>query len=437
MRYEINQRYNSRRDRCTDDDVVHQNDSSDSGCNAEHCREDYRNPHGGRLAVLRADVPAVKTPAKSVGVLVEVSVVAPRIVLIELEDTNGSRYVSAVGLEGDAGAHDKVYSVNVADEVVDVVVAEGRRNDVAARFPCRKLTGIGVRRAGELKHRAGGFAGLEHEELVLSVELLGYRGLALERGVNEELRNLGNYNMLERDGGNGMTRLFLELLAGFYIPVYLILMDIVVAAVFSVIVVRIKEPKVELYVVSLGGVDGQVVRAATVKLGVCVICEAAGERLIIGKLLVAADGAALIGIVVAENEGEGDASVRNGLEYRLYSGIDSLCGLDFAARYLVACKYDEVGLFCVESFFHEHYHGFSRYVDILRVGNLHYLELSVLVEAQNTVVVDCRKSGRRRGYKHRRAEHNGEQSLDFLTHDSFQSFLYSVRVKYILGVTII
>ena len=47
MRYEINQRYNSRRNRCTDDDVVHQNDSSDSGCNAEHCREDYRNPHGG------------------------------------------------------------------------------------------------------------------------------------------------------------------------------------------------------------------------------------------------------------------------------------------------------------------------------------------------------------------------------------------------------
>ena len=143
-----------------------------------------------------------------------------------------------------------------------MVVAEGRRNDVAARFPCRKLAGIGVRRAGELEHRAGGFAGLEHEELVLSVELLGYRGLALERGVNEELRNLGNYNMLERDGGNGMTRLFLELLAGFYIPVYLILMDIVVAAVFSVIVVRIKEPKVELYVVSLGGVDGQVVRAS-------------------------------------------------------------------------------------------------------------------------------------------------------------------------------
>ena len=102
-----------------------------------------------------------------------------------------------------------------------------------------------------------------------------------------------------------MTRLFLELLAGFYIPVYLILMDIVVAAVFSVIVVRIKEPKVELYVVSLGGVDGQVVRAAAVKLGVCVICEAAGERLIICELLVAADGAALICIVVAENEGEG------------------------------------------------------------------------------------------------------------------------------------
>lgn len=72
-------------------------------------------------------------------------------------------------------------------------------------------------------------------------------------------------------------------------------MDIVVAAVFSVIVVRIKEPKVELYVVSLGGVDGQVVRAAAIHLGHCVICEAAGERLIIGKLLVAADGAALIG----------------------------------------------------------------------------------------------------------------------------------------------
>lgn len=199
--------------------------------------------------------------------------------------------------------------------------------------------------------------------------------------------------MLESDGGNEVTRLFLKLLAGFYIPVYLILMDIVVAAVFSVIVVRIKEPKVELYVVSLGGVDGQVVRAAAIHLGHCVICEAAGERLIIGKLLVAADGASLIGIVVAENEGEGDASVRDRLEYRLYSGIDSLCGLDFAARYLVACKYDEVGLLCVESFFHEHYHGFSRYVDILRVGNLHDLELSVFVEAQNTVVVDCRKAG--------------------------------------------
>ena len=140
MRYEINQRYNSRRDRCTDDDVVHQNDSADSGCNAEHCREDYRNPHGGRLALLRADVPAVKSPAESVGVLVEVSVVAPRIVLVELEDTYGSRYVSAVGLEGNAGAHDKVDAVNVADEGVDVVVAEGRRNDIAARLPCRELT---------------------------------------------------------------------------------------------------------------------------------------------------------------------------------------------------------------------------------------------------------------------------------------------------------
>ena len=202
-------------------------------------------------------------------------------------------------------------------------------------------------------------------------------------------------------------------------------MDIVVAAVFSVIVVRIKEPKVELYVVSLGGVDGQVVRAAAVKLGVCVICEAAGERLIIGKLLVTADGAALIGIVVAENEGEGDASVRDRLEYRLYSGIDTLGGFYLAACKLVAGEHDEVGLLCVESFFHEHYHGFSRYVDILRVGNLHYLELSVLVEAQNVIVVDRRKSGRRRGYKHRRAEHNGEQSLDLFTHDSLINPFFS------------
>lgn len=237
MRYEINQRYNSRRDRCADNDVVYHHYGADACGNSEHACKGDRDPHGGRLAVLRADVPAVKTPAKSVGVLVEVGIVAPRIVLVKLEDTNGSRYVSAVGLEGDAGAHDKVYSVNVADEVVDVVVAEGRRNDVAARFPCRKLAGIGVRRAGELEHRAGGFAGLEHEELVLSVELLAYRVLALERRINEKLRDLGDDDVLESDGGNGMTRLFLKLLAGFYIPVYLILMDIVVAAVFSVIVV--------------------------------------------------------------------------------------------------------------------------------------------------------------------------------------------------------
>ena len=359
------------------------------------------------------------------------SVVAPRIVFVKLENADSSGYVSAVGLEGNAGAHDKVDAVNVADKCVDVVVTEGCRDDIAARFPCRELTGIGVRRAGELKQYAGSLAGLEHEKLVLAVDDLAYRVLAAERRINEKLRDLGNDDVLERDGGNGMTRLFLKLFAGFYIPVYLILMDIVVAAVFSVIVVRIKEPKVELYVVSLGGVDGQVVRAAAVKLGVCVICEAAGERLIIGKLLVAADGAALIGIVVAENEGEGDASVRDRLEYRLYSGIDALCGLDFAARYLVACKYDEVGLLCVESFFHEHYHGFSRYVDILRVGNLHYLELSVLVEAQNTVVVDRRKSGRRCGYEHRRAQHDGEQSLDLFTHDSLINPFFSQYEQHI------
>ena len=260
MRYEINQRYNSRRDRCADNDVVYHHYGADACGNSEHACKGDRNPHGGRLAVLRADVPAVKTPAESVGVLVEVGIVAPRIVLVKLEDTHGSGYVSAVGLEGNAGAHDKVDAVNVAYEVVDVVVAEGRRNDVAARFPCRELAGIGVRRAGELEHHAGGFAGLEHEELVLSVELLAYRVLALERRINEKLRDLGNDDVLESDGGNEVTRLFLKLLAGFYIPVYLILMDIVVAAVFSVIVVRIKEPKVELYVVSLGGVDGQVVR---------------------------------------------------------------------------------------------------------------------------------------------------------------------------------
>ena len=437
MRYEINQRYNSRRNRCTDDDVVHQNDSSDSGCNAEHCREDYRNPHGGRLAVLRADVPAVKSPAESVGVLVEVGVVAPRIVLVELEDTHGSGYVSAVGLEGNAGAHDKVDAVNVADEVVDVVVAEGRRNDVAARLPCRELTGVGVRRAGELKQHAGSLARLEHEKLVLAVDDLAYRVLAAERRINEKLRNLGDDDVLESDGRNEVTLFLFERLAGLFVPVYLILMNVVVTAVDSVVVVRVNHPEVELRLAALGGIDRQVVRAGAVHLGHCVICEAARESLIICELLIAADGAAVVVVVVAENEGEGDASVNNGLKYRLYSGIDALDGLNLSACKLVAGEHDEVGLLCVESFFHEHYHGFSRYVDILRVGNLHDLELSVLVEAQNTVVVDCRKSGRRSGYKHRRAEHNGEQSLDFLTHDSFQSFLYSVRVKYILGVTII
>ena len=107
MRYEINQRYNSRRDRCADNDVVYHHYGADACSNSEHACKGDRNPHGGRLAVLRADVPAVKTPAESVGVLVEVGIVAPRIVLVKLEDTNGSRYVSAVGLEGNAGAHDK------------------------------------------------------------------------------------------------------------------------------------------------------------------------------------------------------------------------------------------------------------------------------------------------------------------------------------------
>jgi len=105
---------------------------------------------------------------------------------VKLENADSSGYVSAVGLEGNAGAHDKVDAVNVADEVVDVVVTEGCRDDIAALFPRSKLAGVGVRRAGELEHHAGGFAGLEHEELVLSVELLAYRVLALERGINEK-----------------------------------------------------------------------------------------------------------------------------------------------------------------------------------------------------------------------------------------------------------
>ena len=172
-------------------------------------------------------------------------------------------------------------------------------------------------------------------------------------------------------------------------------------------------------------------RAGAVHLGHCVICEAAREGLIICELLVAAYGAAVVIVVVAENNGEGDASVNNGLKYRLYSGIDTLGGFYLAACKLVAGEHDEVGLLCVESLLHKHYCGFSRNVDILRVGNLHDFELSVFVEAQNTVVVDCRKSGRRRGYKHRRAEHNGEQSLDLFTHDSLINPFFSQYEQHI------
>lgn len=267
MRYEINQRYNSRRDRCADNDVIYHHYGADACGNSKHACKGDRDPHNGRLTVLRADIPAVETPAESVGVLVEVSVVAPRIVFVKLENADSSGYVSAVGLEGNAGAHDKVDAVNVADKGVDVVVTEGCRDDIAALFPRSELAGVGVRRAGELKQYAGSLAGLEHEKLVLAVDDLTYRVLAAERRINEKLRDLGDDDVLESDGGNEVTLFLFKLFAGFYIPVYLILMDIVVAAVFSVIVVRIKEPKVELYVVSLGGIDRQVVRAAAVKLG--------------------------------------------------------------------------------------------------------------------------------------------------------------------------
>ena len=237
--------------------------------------------------------------------------------------------------------------------------------------------------------------------------------------------------MLESDGGNEVTLFLFKRLAGLFVPVYLILMNVVITAVDSVVVVRVDHPEVELRLAALGGIDRQVVRAGAVHLGHCVICEAAREGLIICELLVAAYGAAVVIVVVAENNGEGDASVNNGLKYRLYSGIDTLGGLYLAACKLVAGEHDEVGLLCVESLLHKHYCGFSRNVDILRVGNLHDFELSVFVEAQNTVVVDCRKSGRRRGYKHRRAEHNGEQSLDLFTHDSLINPFFSQYEQHI------
>ena len=225
MRYEINQRYNSRCDRCADNDVVYHHYGADACSNSEHACKGDRNPHGGRLAVLRADVPAVKTPAESVGVLVEVSVVAPRIVFVKLENADSSGYVSAVGLEGNAGAHDKVDAVNVADEVVDVVVAEGSRDDIAALFPRSKLAGVGVRRAGELEHHAGSLAGLEHEKLVLSVELLAYRVLTAERRINEKLGDLGNDDVLEEIGGERFAVLLFERRGDRGVPVDLILLD--------------------------------------------------------------------------------------------------------------------------------------------------------------------------------------------------------------------
>lgn len=47
MRYEINQRYNSRRDRCADNDVVYHHYGADACGNSEHACKGDRNPHGG------------------------------------------------------------------------------------------------------------------------------------------------------------------------------------------------------------------------------------------------------------------------------------------------------------------------------------------------------------------------------------------------------
>lgn len=111
--------------------------------------------------------------------------------------------------------------------------------------------------------------------------------------------------MLESDGGNEVTLFLFERLAGLFVPVYLILMNVVVTAVDSVVVVRVDHPEVELRLAALGGIDRQVVRAGAVHLGHCVICEAARESLIICELLVAADGAAVVVVVVAETKVKG------------------------------------------------------------------------------------------------------------------------------------
>ena len=47
MRYEINQRYNSRCDRCADNDVVYHHYGADACGNSEHACKGDRNPHGG------------------------------------------------------------------------------------------------------------------------------------------------------------------------------------------------------------------------------------------------------------------------------------------------------------------------------------------------------------------------------------------------------
>ena len=72
--------------------------------------------------------------------------------------------------------------------------------------------------------------------------------------------------------------------------------------------------------------------ACAIKLRVRVIGKAAGKALINFELIVSAHRASVIGIVVAESDGEEYAPVNNRLNYRTDSLIDTLGSFNFAAR---------------------------------------------------------------------------------------------------------
>ena len=138
---------------------------------------------------------------------------------------------AAVGVNSEACClalteHD---SVNKADKVVHMIVAEECSENVTCLFPCGKLAAVEIRNSRGLAEVA---FNLRLENIILvAVGLVTLNAVEpfVELCLPEKLIFLGNRNVLENEGGNRLAAiLFRKLLCSLFVPFKLILVDNIV-----------------------------------------------------------------------------------------------------------------------------------------------------------------------------------------------------------------